>query len=475
MKKKDLINEIPNFIETNSNDNITILLRQFFDPIPIPMLLLDNQTNVIMINESFLKFLNVDREDVIGQKMLDVDRNSRFPYVFKSKKPEIAWRHTFQNGHTAIVHRIPVLNGSNEVIYGFGMVLFEDMEKFKEVIEKNRLMANELTHYKKILRKLQGASYNWESIIGNSKKIQEVKYLGKRASETGSTVLITGESGTGKELFAHAIHSSSKRSHFPFIKVNCAAIPESLLESELFGYVDGAFTGAKKGGKVGKFELANKGTIFLDEIGDMPMFMQAKILRTLQEKEIERIGDFSQVKIDVRVIAATNKKLDKMIVDGEFREDLYYRLNVVKIEIPSLRERSEDLEELVLALLEKISSRLGKYVVNIDNDVLESFKKYSWPGNVRELENILERAVNITESDSLEMVHFSDTIIDAFRDYVDLSIDKLRTSVERLEEEEITKCLKLTGGNKARAAKLLDISRSSLYEKILKYSIHHEL
>lgn len=218
------------------------------------------------------------------------------------------------------------------------MVLFEDLDQFRDIITKNKLLETEINMYKKQLKEMYGAKYSWDTIIGNSEKMSQAKFIGRRAANSISNVLILGESGTGKELFAHAIHNDSPRSFSPFVKINSAAIPAELLESELFGYDEGAFTGAKKGGKIGKFELANGGSIFLDEIGDMPLKMQAKLLRVLQEKEFERVGGNDIVKVDVRVIAATNKDLKEMIDEGEFREDLYYRLNVMTIEIPPLRE-----------------------------------------------------------------------------------------------------------------------------------------
>jgi len=335
-------------------DNKTVeFLQKIADPLPVSMILVDRDTRILMMNQHFSRFLGVKQEEAIGKKVLELNKNSRFPFVMKSKKPEIAWKHTFANGETAIVHRIPVLNKSGDVLYGFGLVLFNDMEEFQKIAVKNKLLETRLSHYKEIIKKLQGACYNWETIIGNSKVITKAKIYGEKAAKTGSNVLIIGESGTGKELFAHAIHADSKRAHQPFIKVNCGAIPHELLESELFGYDEGAFTGAKKGGKAGRFELAEGGSIFLDEIGDMPHNMQVKLLRVLQEKEFERVGGVTPIKIDVRIIAATNQNLKKLVEEGKFREDLYYRLNVMMIEVPPLRNRIEDIDLLVKNLLKK--------------------------------------------------------------------------------------------------------------------------
>lgn len=239
---------------------------------------------------------------------------------------------------------------------------------------------------------------SFDSIIGSSNCLEEVKVEAKKASKSTSTVLIQGESGTGKELFARAVHFNSNRAKRPFIPINCAAIPEQLLESEFFGYEDGAFTGARRGGTSGKFELANMGTIFLDEIGDMPIHLQAKLLRVLQEHVIEKVGGKESIPIDVRIIAATNKELEKKVLEGEFRQDLFYRLNVIPLNIPPLRERKEDIVILVDYLLDKCNTKLEKHINNIDNSSLEVFMNYQWPGNVRELENTIEYAVNMCGS-----------------------------------------------------------------------------
>lgn len=447
------------------------VMEKIFDPVPVPMILIDSETRVRMINKVFADFLGFPREELIGRKVYDIDKNTRFPQVFETKRAEIAWKHRFENGHTAIVHRIPVLDENGEVKYGFGMVLFQDVEEFREIIEKNRLLETELRYYKKQLKEICGAKYDWENIVGGSEKMLQAKYMARRAAQTNSNVLLLGESGTGKELFAHAIHNGSGRSDSPFVKVNCAAIPSELLESELFGYEEGAFTGARKGGKVGKFELANGGSIFLDEIGDMPMEMQAKILRVLQEKEVERIGGNKPFGIDVRVIAATNKNLKGLVDAGKFREDLYYRLNVMTIEIPPLRERCGDLKDLVGILLKKLANQLGKCVNRVSSEAMEHLAAHRWPGNVRELENVLERAINLTDTDTIQPVHLPVYITQKSKKVNESPIIPLDDLVGDVEREAIKRCLEYTGGNKLKTAELLNISRSSLYDKIKKYRL----
>jgi transcriptional regulator with PAS, ATPase and Fis domain len=459
--------------DTITDDTFIKRLQQIFDPIPVPMILVNKETEIIMINEEFAEFLEHPRSELIGVKVADVDPNTRFPYVIKNKKPEIAFKHKFTNGHTTLVHRIPVLDDDDEVVYGFGMVIFDDLRKLQDVLEKNKLLEGRLLVFQEELKNMRGAKYSWKTIIGNSVTMQNVKNMASRAAKTDSNILIVGESGTGKELFAHAIHNDSKRSGGPFVKINCAAIPKDLLESELFGYEEGAFTGAKKQGKVGKFELATGGSIFLDEIGDMPLDMQVKILRVLQEKEIERIGGNKTIPVDCRIIAATNRNLVERIREGAFREDLYYRLNVVNIEVPPLRQRKEDIEILTLKLMEKLSESLGRFVSNITVDALECLKAYNWPGNIRELENVIERAINLTDHETIEIHHLPSYII-AHKPAESVEIPtltSLRHAVEEVEKTTIINCLKAMNYNKLKAAKILGISRTSLYEKIEKYQI----
>lgn len=472
-------NKINNYLHGNTElvltDYFISTMEKIFDPIPVPIILIDKDTHIIMINEVFAAYLGHKKDKIIGKKVVEVDKNSRFPAVFKSKKAEIAWKHKFENGNTGIVHRIPVLDDDGNVLYGFGIVLFQDVEDFRHIIEKNKLLEVELSHVKKQLQEVHGAKYSWNNIIGKSEKMLQANYMARRAAQTNSNVLLLGESGTGKELFAHAIHNGSNRNFNRFVKINCAAIPNELLESELFGYEEGAFTGAKKGGKIGKFELANKGSIFLDEIGDLPMEMQAKLLRVLQEREIERIGSNKTIPIDARVIAATNKDLKKLVEEGKFREDLYYRLYVMTIEIPPLREREEDIEELTHLLIQKISTQLGKYVYSLSAEAMEQLKKHDWPGNVRELENVLERAINLTEGDSILPIHLPTYINQSKRKALLSPINSLKNIIEETEKEAIINCLKSTKGNKLKTAKQLNISRSNLYEKIEKYRIDIEL
>ncbi len=316
------------------------------------------------------------------------------------------------------------------------------------------------------LSKLNGTKYTFESIIGRSASMEEIKKQALQAATSSSTVLIYGETGTGKELLAQAIHNASDRFKRPFVKVNCVAIPTELAEAELFGYEGGAFTGALRHGKPGKFELADGGTIFLDEIGDMPLPLQSKLLRVIQEKEIERVGGIRTKGIDVRILAATNKNLYQLKKEGRFRKDLYYRLKVLAITLPPLREHIEDIPFLLEYFLNRCNKESGKQIDGVANQVMEFLRTYQWPGNVRELENIIERAVIYCHRDSIQIADLGINSWEQDKEYNQDPGLALSIVAKEAEHETISKVLKITGGNKSKAAKLLGISRATLYDKL---------
>jgi transcriptional regulator with PAS, ATPase and Fis domain len=335
------------------------------------------------------------------------------------------------------------------------------IEEFQEVRKKIYNMTDKQQHV------------HFADILGKSRLIREAVERSTMIAEANSTVLITGESGTGKELFARAIHYNSSRNREPFITVNCGAIPENLLETELFGYDSGAFTGAHKGGKAGKFEIANKGTIFLDEIGDLPLHLQVKLLHVLQRRAIERVGGNQVISVNVRVIAATNHNLTRMVEDGEFREDLYYRLCVIPLHIPALRERKEDLETLLYYFLDKFSRILNKKIKGFEEDTLALLKRYNWPGNVRELENALEYAVSFEKGTHITMDSIQPRILQAALPAL-MPAPNLKCSVGEAEKEVICRELAKTGyttAGKRLAAQNLGISESTLYRRLKELEI----
>jgi PAS domain S-box-containing protein len=329
----------------------------------------------------------------------------------------------------------------------------------------------EIKRVRKMVNRMVGAQANFcfSDIIGQSPVLMDSIRLAKIAAQSSSNVLIEGESGTGKELFAQAIHNASSYCDGPFVAINCAALPRELIESELFGYEEGAFTGASRGGRPGKFELASGGTIFLDEIGDMPLDMQAKLLRVLQERRVLRLGGRHYISCDVRIIVATNKNLVQEVELGNFRRDLYYRLNVLSIVIPPLRQRGADLELLVQHLTHKINRQLDREVRSFSPGALEILRSFSWPGNVRQLENMVERAVNIAQNSEVtteEVMRLFD------QQQAPASVAEKPLSIEEVEQLAIERALKTADGNISLAARLLKISRNTLYNKLKKYHIN---
>ena len=351
---------------------------------------------------------------------------------------------------------------------------------YHDISEVNRLR-RELDRLNQKLRKVE-AKYSFKDIIGETEKMLEAINVAKTAAMTPATIMLRGESGTGKEIFANAIHNTSPRRNEKFVKINCSSIPDELLESELFGYKEGAFTGAQRGGKKGLFQEADRGSLFLDEIGDVSPRMQVKILRALQEKEIMPVGSTESIPIDVRIICATNKPLEKMIEDGEFREDLYYRLNVFPIKIPPLRERKDDIEAISMYLLNQYNDYYGRKVTSIDKEAIKLLKKGDWPGNVRELQNVLSRAlINLSEDE--EVLTAED--IEASINGEDARPRKhrnpggvpenipseLNAAVEYIETTVIKRAIEQAGGDKNKAAVTLGIPLRTLYYKCKKLGI----
>ncbi|RKD27320.1 Transcriptional regulator containing PAS, AAA-type ATPase, and DNA-binding Fis domains [Caminicella sporogenes DSM 14501] len=443
-------------IEKKKSEEIKLLIGELevlFDSIDRGLMLVDAEGNVLHYNSKAIEILGKEHIDNINKITRHFDIKNIVSKKLNIRNKE--FYHSINGNNFRIVYSVKPIEVNGKIVR-----LVITLNKINEIIN----VVNDVT----------GASMemNFDDIIGESISIKMVKDYAKKAARSSSTVLIQGESGTGKELFARAIHFYSDRRKYPFIPINCAAIPENLLESELFGYEEGAFTGAKKGGKTGKFELANKGTIFLDEIGDMPLHLQTKLLRVLQENMIERVGGKRFIPIDVRIIAATNKNLEKRVEEGEFRDDLYYRLNVIPLYIPPLRERIDDIPILAYKFLNKFNYKLGKNISHISEEVLQFFKNYDWPGNVRELENIIEYAVNMASSNCISINDLPNRIKN--KHVKNMAADDIIISIQDLEKREISKAIRKFGRTKKgieEAAKVLGISRATIYRKLKKYSI----
>ena len=434
-------------------------------------LITDTDGNILYLHENYAKILGVDPEDAKGKYCCDIIPNSRMHIVAKTGKSDLGAAFQMKNGEYAVVNRLPIKR-DGKVVGVICFVLFSTM--IMTTAQASKVINGLKDEFAKCEHELAGffkAKYSVDQIVGSVPAMQSIKESIYRIGQTKSTVLISGETGTGKELFAHAIHQISPRSRHPLVTVNCAAIPTELFEAELFGYEEGAFTGAKKHGKVGKFELANNGTLVLDEIHQMPLTMQPKLLRVLQEKEVVRVGSNKPFNVDVRLIFITNKNLFDLVGKGEFREDLFYRINIVPLEIPPLRERLDDLPELVEKLIKKINYNLGLNITGVDRDVLNLFYRHHWPGNVRELEHTLERAANMVLSGALTLDCFESLktrVHVAGGHKEDYTLDSAKREVEY---ERIVEALRESQGNVAQSCKILNVSRSVLYEKIRRYNI----
>ncbi|MHB8158719.1 MAG: sigma-54 interaction domain-containing protein [Desulfocucumaceae bacterium] len=446
-------------------------LQTIFDSASDGYMAVNNDGIIIMINREFAELLDIPSPEVaMGKHVSEIVKEPQLQIIPRTGKPHHGEIMRI-NGRETVVMRYPIRKGGI-IIGSVCKVIFKDVSQLVSLAEKINLINKELDYYKNELERVQGARYTVENIIGNSSVMIKLKETIRRVAHSPSTVLIRGDSGTGKELLAHALHTGSPRRFKQFVKVNCAAVPENLLESELFGYREGAFTGARKGGQTGKFEQADGGTIFLDEIGDMPFSMQSKLLRVLQEKEIERLGESRPKQVDVRVVAASNSPLEELINEGKFRQDLYYRLNVVSLQIPPLRERMEDIVELTMHFIKKYNIEFGLNVKDLEKEVWNLLHNYSWPGNVRELENIIERAFNMVEGEIISISHLPQYMQKVGKGPRRTSSDKgLTALLDQVEKEAIIDTLKSTGGNKMQAARSLGISRAWLYKKMKHYCI----
>lgn len=445
------------------------MYRSIFNSINHGATVIDPQGRITHMNEPYGRFLGINPKEQIGKHCTEVFENTRMHRVARTGEAEIN-RSQQINGTEMVVQRIPIKK-EGRVIAVYGQVVFRDISEVRLLAEKLSLLESKVKAYEKELFDLKSTRYTCDSIIGNSREIKYLKLQAKQAASNDSTVMITGDSGTGKELFAQAIHHGSKRSLYPFIRINCAAIPKDLLESELFGYEAGAFTGAKATGKPGKFELADKGTIFLDELGDLPLEMQPKLLRVLEEKEFERVGGTRMIRSDFRVICATNQDLEAMIQQKKFRKDLFYRLNVIPIEIPPLRERQEDILPIARHLIRKMTREADLSEMKIEKTAEQELLNHDWPGNVRELSNVLERAMYASENN---MIYKGDLPFSmAFSDKK--AMEPTRTSLKNAQNnaqvKAIYQALAKTGYNKAKAARLLGIHRTLLYKKMKEYKI----
>ncbi|MTI82692.1 MAG: CBS domain-containing protein [Firmicutes bacterium] len=441
------------------------------------LLVIDQNGTITTANRSILEFLQLRQKDLLGKKVQSIMPELELEEIIHTGLRDQGDVRIIR-GIRCIVTRLPMIN-DGKVMGAVAKVTFRDLHRLTDLVNRLEKLENQISFYRDELSRVSHHDLRLDDIVGDSPVIQQVKNMCRLAAQSISTVLLIGESGTGKGIFASAIHNESGRPG-PFIKVNCAALPENLLESEFFGYEAGAFTGARKGGKPGKFELADGGTLLLDEIGDMSPSLQAKILRVLQEREFERVGGTKTISVNVRVIAATNRDLEQLITEGKFREDLYYRLNVITVSIPPLRERVDDLPSLSSYFIMKYNEILDAKVTGLDSETMKLFMQHHWRGNVRELENVIERALNITQEGKIISMHLPQYLQNPSgvkpvkpqvtgTDQIDLF-----STVASAEKEMILRAIEKAEGNRTKAAQLLSISRTCLYKKLRQHNIQYK-
>ena len=433
------------------------------------VIIIDCKGTVVYINRFYAEHMNIKLEKLMGRNLYDIEPQAKLLRVMEDgggrDNDEVEYIKSLNIDSVGLA--FPLYDSRKEKVGA--CAIFKDVTHVVELTRKLQ-KSKEMVQYLASQLEASELPISFQSYISQNKDLQKTLSLAAKVANTNCTILIQGESGVGKEVMAKCIHNASNRKERPMIKVNCASIPENLLESELFGYEEGAFTGARKGGKLGKFELANKGTILLDEIGDMSLTMQSKLLRVLQEKELERVGGTKTIKLDVRVIAATNRNLEEMVEKNEFRSDLYYRLHVVPIHIPALRYRREDIMPLVRYFIERNG---GDESTDLTPGAARMLEEYGWPGNVRELQNVIEYAMIVKTGDILEIKDFPQYLRgDGAEDGpAEDGPCRLKDAVERLEKSMMQRALKRNNGNKSMAINELGLSRRSFYEKLEKYGL----
>jgi PAS domain S-box-containing protein len=438
------------------------------------VVVINAEGTIVYANRSYAREIGVQPEKIIGMQMEKIAPGAVALEVLKTGQAYIERPHRIARiDIDTVVNSVPLYQDG--ILVGAVSVFrnVNEIKRLNEELERMKYFTNYLRKQLDLEKKLPEG---FKNIIGSNKSFRDMILKAMKASQSDITVLISGETGTGKDLVARAIHNSSRRNRGPFIEINCAAIPESLLESELFGFEDGAFTGARKGGKPGKFELAHGGTLFLDEIGDMSVILQAKLLHALQEKQIVRVGGTKTIRTDVRIIAATNQDLETRIEENKFRADLFYRLNVYSINMIPLRDRKDDIPLLSTYFLKKFTEREKKNI-KLSSATLEVLINYNWAGNVRELQNIIESAVVTCELDYIEAEDLPEyMILLSHKNKPGSHLTRengssLNAEISRIEQERILEVLDNTGNNRSKAIKILGISRSAFYQKIAKYGI----
>jgi transcriptional regulator with PAS, ATPase and Fis domain len=450
------------------------LAEFILDTVPMGVIFCDRECVVRFVNETYARYLGVSKEEAMGKVMTDLIPDSRAGIVMESGVAEMGEQCCVGQGkgkRTLIVNRIPVRDESGLVVGMLSQSIFGNPAELKSLSDKIDRLGQKVSLYKTRMNTALSARYTVDSILGQSAALRGAKQHLLRYARTEAPVLLLGATGTGKELFANALHHASQRTSGPFVGINCAAIPNDLFESELFGYLPGSFTGATREGRIGKIELAHKGTLFLDEIGDLPLTAQVKLLRVLEDKLVHRLGSHAPTPVDFRLVAATNRDLQAMMQDGLFREELYYRMAGLAIRIPPLRERTEDIPMLVAHQL----SCTNTQVSGCSDAAMDALMRYAWPGNVRELAGVVGRAASLCQGKVIELGDLPPEVAaGAARSQSSqpASHNALLANVQSNNEQRlILAALRENKWNMARTAKALGISRATLYEKTRKHGI----
>lgn len=441
------------------------------------VVIIDMEGIVIYVNDQCAGYFGLEKNEIMNRHITKVFPPTKMIDGLYREEEGLVFYSTYLGIGISI--QIPLFKNGKR----FGLLEYDATQGSNNLYNLskgyNDFLDQELLNVENELIMLENSKYTIGSIIGKAPVTLRLKEEIIAAAKTNSTVIITGETGTGKELVAHSIHNLSERRKKRIVKLNASAFPENLVESELFGYEEGSFTGASKGGKKGKFELANEGTLFIDEINQMPMSIQPKLLRVMQEREVDRIGGEDAIPVDVRVIAATNEPLEDLVRQNRFREDLYYRFNVIEIKIPPLRERKSDIEELVMAKVQELNGMMGLHIKGVEPVAMRALKQYDWPGNIRELHNVIERAMNFSSDDQLTEKDFDMALLKSKQArYIELtamgenSSESLIEQVKNNAEKElIQSVLRRFDNNKSKAARYLNIDRSLLYQKMKRLGI----
>lgn len=459
-------------------DEIIEITREAFDNICEAICICDKDGEVIFWNKASEILYNIKKDEIIGKYVGDFFPNALTNEVFKTKKVIKDVLHQPVEGKRVFLSAAPIFNSDNQLIAV--ITSDKDVQDFSDIMERLKKEEKKSKYYEDRYKEQIAKQYSFSAIISKNKKVIEAIILSQRVAPSNANVMITGESGTGKDVFATSIHNASGRKG-KFVAVNCSAIPEELLESELFGYEEGAFTGARKGGKIGKFELANNGTLFLDEVTEMPYKMQSKLLRVLQDGKINRLGSDKTIETDVRIIAATNMDIKTAIDKDKFRSDLFYRLAVVSVDLPPLRERKEDIKDLTKYFVKEFSEKENISINSFDDAIYNVFESYFWDGNIRELKNVVQRMVVLSNDGIIKIKDIPSYIAN---DINTAQIEKTEESfvgcdfnstIKNLEIKMLTDAIKIAKGNRSNAAKLLNLNRTTFYYKINLYKLENLL